>query len=293
MRKLIAVVVALSALWASRCQSAEPVFKVQLIEPPAAVEPAKPILTYYVGDPSWRCLPCDAMKADLATNTDELPFRVVISTKRPGWVTFVPVAVWETGHDGPRQLEGWHGRRELVARYKRSLVPDVKPAGVSASKARSPQWPAVRKRHIDGHPNCVVCGRKAEEVHHLRPFHLEPSLELEPSNLRSLCRDCHFAVGHLWNFSNENPDLDAHAEMLRTAKRAADERRKHTPTSGEAPRANPAGPAATATVVAGVKLHAHRCEFDGTIWWHDGTGPDHAAAHRCPKCGRLQYVVHQ
>lgn len=43
---------------------------------------------------------------------------------------------------------------------------------------------------------CVKCGKPAEEVHH--KIHLSPSnigdtsITLNPSNLVSLCRDCHF-----------------------------------------------------------------------------------------------------
>ena len=43
---------------------------------------------------------------------------------------------------------------------------------------------------------CVICGNPAEEVHHIK--HLSPanigdvSVTMNPSNLQSLCRDCHF-----------------------------------------------------------------------------------------------------
>lgn len=45
---------------------------------------------------------------------------------------------------------------------------------------------------------CVECGSPAEEVHHRK--HLTPSnidditVTLNPNNLVSLCRDCHFGV---------------------------------------------------------------------------------------------------
>jgi 5-methylcytosine-specific restriction endonuclease McrA len=44
---------------------------------------------------------------------------------------------------------------------------------------------------------CVKCGAPAEEVHHIK--HLSPSnitdteITMNPENLASLCRDCHFA----------------------------------------------------------------------------------------------------
>ena len=53
---------------------------------------------------------------------------------------------------------------------------------------RSDQWPKVRKTHLASHPTCELCGgEKKLEVHHMRPFHLHPELELEPSNLITLC----------------------------------------------------------------------------------------------------------
>lgn len=93
---------------------------------------------------------------------------------------------------------------------------------------RSGRWPRVRADHLAANPSCICCGRKADRVHHLKPFHLHPELELEDSNLRSMCQDCHFSIGHLWNFKNENPDLDKHAKMLLEAKAKADKARKTT-----------------------------------------------------------------
>ena len=91
---------------------------------------------------------------------------------------------------------------------------------------RSPKWQALRNAYIKAHPSCIVCGRKAEEVHHLRSFATAPELELDLSNLRSVCHDCHFAIGHLFNFQHENPSLDLHARILRSAKIRADAVRK-------------------------------------------------------------------
>jgi hypothetical protein len=51
------------------------------------------------------------------------------------------------------------------------------------------------------------------EVHHIRPFHLYPQLELEPGNLITLCerdgRDCHFTFGHFHNWANLNLNVVA------------------------------------------------------------------------------------
>jgi len=79
---------------------------------------------------------------------------------------------------------------------------------------RSGKWPTVRKRHLQLHPTCAVCGGKKKlEVHHIKPFHLHPDLELEMTNLISLCENdndginCHLAFGHLGSFKSLNEDV--------------------------------------------------------------------------------------
>ncbi|MBO0783888.1 MAG: HNH endonuclease, partial [Ktedonobacteraceae bacterium] len=54
---------------------------------------------------------------------------------------------------------------------------------------RSPEWDRVAKEHRRREPRCVVCGYKGRklQVHHIRPFHLHPRLELDPDNLITLC----------------------------------------------------------------------------------------------------------
>lgn len=70
---------------------------------------------------------------------------------------------------------------------------------------RSPQWRPVRDAHVEEHPQCFACGAFHDiEVHHIVPFHVDPSLELEPDNLLSLCHNCHFRVGHLGNWRKVN-----------------------------------------------------------------------------------------
>ena len=69
---------------------------------------------------------------------------------------------------------------------------------------RSPKWDATRKKHLKLYPECEFCGNKANlSVHHILPFHLRPDLELEESNLITLCEksdkygwSCHYLLGH-------------------------------------------------------------------------------------------------
>ncbi|KAA1013054.1 HNH endonuclease [Paraburkholderia panacisoli] len=87
------------------------------------------------------------------------------------------------------------------------------------TSARSNHWPAVREQHLKSQPVCVVCGGKDKlQVHHIRPFHLHPDLELDPNNLVTLCESgkggvsCHLFVGHLSNFRGWNPNVKEDAE---------------------------------------------------------------------------------
>jgi hypothetical protein len=59
---------------------------------------------------------------------------------------------------------------------------------------------------------CEWCGRtkpmfSSLEVHHIQPQHLHPELRDTPSNLVTLCRDCHFVLGHKRNWKNEVTEL--------------------------------------------------------------------------------------
>lgn len=77
---------------------------------------------------------------------------------------------------------------------------------------RSPGWRKVRADHLKRQPLCAVCGTSSGlEVHHIRPFHLYPERELDPTNLITLCEKtgggCHLRFGHLWCFRSFNPTV--------------------------------------------------------------------------------------
>ena len=62
----------------------------------------------------------------------------------------------------------------------------------------SPEWEKTRQYVLARDKyKCVKCGRPAEEVHHkkhLTPDNIhDPWIALNPDNLASLCKDCHFA----------------------------------------------------------------------------------------------------
>ena len=77
---------------------------------------------------------------------------------------------------------------------------------------RSSKWPKVEKDHLVLHPSCALCESKKDlNVHHIKPYHLFPELELEHTNLVTLCRKHHLLFGHFenWKSYNENVPTDA------------------------------------------------------------------------------------
>jgi hypothetical protein len=89
---------------------------------------------------------------------------------------------------------------------------------------------------LKAHPACAACGlmrpsilhplarrRTILNVHHIKPFHLFPALELDETNLITLCRsgeDHHLMVGHLGDWSNWNPNVVRDAALLRVRLRS-------------------------------------------------------------------------
>jgi 5-methylcytosine-specific restriction endonuclease McrA len=81
---------------------------------------------------------------------------------------------------------------------------------------RSSEWRKVAKEHLKHQPACAACGYrgKKRQVHHIKPFHLHPQLELDPDNLITLCsargREHHLLLGHLdeWASYNEHIRTD-------------------------------------------------------------------------------------
>lgn len=81
--------------------------------------------------------------------------------------------------------------------------------GVSAK--RSDKWPTVEHHFREANPTCAACGSKERlNVHHCIPFHLDPSKELDPTNLITLCmsdKECHLHIGHGGSFKQYNPNV--------------------------------------------------------------------------------------
>lgn len=73
---------------------------------------------------------------------------------------------------------------------------------------RSPRWGYVRRIHLAINCKCKACDSDHDlEVHHVVPFGVMPELELDTSNLVTLCKHCHLVFGHLRDYNTYNPDV--------------------------------------------------------------------------------------
>jgi hypothetical protein len=70
-----------------------------------------------------------------------------------------------------------------------------------AAKLRSSsRWQKARRRHLSAHPLCLDPFNEhsgpepARHVHHITPLVVDPKRLTDPSNLASLCIDCHARI---------------------------------------------------------------------------------------------------
>ena len=87
---------------------------------------------------------------------------------------------------------------------------------VGVGVKRSGEWPTVEKHFLEAHPTCAACeGTERLNIHHCRPFHTFPQLELDTNNLITLCMgelECHLQIGHCGDFKLYNPNVRKDAE---------------------------------------------------------------------------------
>ena len=91
---------------------------------------------------------------------------------------------------------------------------ELKPAG-----KRSSRWARTRTIHLMRESVCRGCGTTKDlEVHHKIPFHLKPEYELAGFNLITLCespgRNCHYALGHAYNWRGYNSHVVEDAALF-------------------------------------------------------------------------------
>lgn len=106
------------------------------------------------------------------------------------------------------------------------LFKKADPAAAAAERPRDPRWASWLKKFLVG-KSCICCdSRENLTGHHDTPFHIDPSRELDPTNVDPVCGDCHFTVAHLRNWRLWNKDFRKHAATLLAARRAAVEAAK-------------------------------------------------------------------
>lgn len=71
----------------------------------------------------------------------------------------------------------------------------------------------AKDAHRKRFPRCGFCnvkptfwGRK-NDVHHIEPVHVKPGRACDESNLITLCRSCHFLIGHFGNWKHWNGSI--------------------------------------------------------------------------------------
>lgn len=86
-------------------------------------------------------------------------------------------------------------------------------------KHRSPEWSRVRDEFLKTNPRCVACGKVEKlQVHHIIPFHINPTLELDKENLITLCmseNECHLEIGHGDSWKCYNPHVEEDSKKYR------------------------------------------------------------------------------
>jgi hypothetical protein len=80
--------------------------------------------------------------------------------------------------------------------------------GAEYGVLRSSGWGRVRANWIKNNPKCLACGTIHNlDVHHIKPYHLFPELELDTANLVTLCRTHHYQIGHFKDWRKYNIDV--------------------------------------------------------------------------------------
>jgi 5-methylcytosine-specific restriction enzyme A len=82
------------------------------------------------------------------------------------------------------------------------------PIPATVNEGRSPEWEKLVRKIIKAHPYCAISGlRENLQVHHIKPFHLYPELELVEANLVVLNVNYHFIFGHFGDWRAWNPNV--------------------------------------------------------------------------------------
>lgn len=92
----------------------------------------------------------------------------------------------------------------------------------AVAAGRSSKWPALRAAHLRTQNACQWCGTEEDvEVHHVVPVHRCPEMELDSTNLISLCAHDHLVIGHFGSWKSWNVTVrdDCHRWQLKRRNR--------------------------------------------------------------------------
>ena len=90
---------------------------------------------------------------------------------------------------------------------------------LATGKPRNPRFERESRKWLLTHPCAVTGEREGVEVHHIRPFHLFPELEMDPENWIALLRPWHLYLGHAGNWTMWNPDVRQDAARFQTIRK--------------------------------------------------------------------------
>jgi len=85
--------------------------------------------------------------------------------------------------------------------------------------ARSGSWGKFKRDFEKSCPKqCAICGNKKSQLHHVTPFSVDPSMELDVTNVLWLCEGLgtlnhHRGVGHLGSFLSYNKEIFTDARI--------------------------------------------------------------------------------
>ena len=68
-----------------------------------------------------------------------------------------------------------------------------RPAGTTQYTS-SRAYRTLRDQVLVEEPRCRLCSQPSEVVDHIQPFRTHPQLAMVRSNLRALCKPCHYRV---------------------------------------------------------------------------------------------------
>ena len=87
----------------------------------------------------------------------------------------------------PQLTDG--GRCAAHRRQQKREIDERRPS--SSLRGYDAKWQRARRFYLAEHPLCILCGRRATVVDHIRPHRGDDELFWNEFNWQSLCKACH------------------------------------------------------------------------------------------------------